>query len=451
MILYNILFTFFLFLYIPYSLLRSLFQRRLRPLVLHRMGFIPNLQSKRPIWIHAASVGEVICSIPLFKRIKKEYPDVPILLTTMTQTGNNTARALLPDADGFLFFPFDHPLIIRRAIQKIGPRLLLIAETEIWPNLLRFCGKGKIPIFLFNGRISQKSLKGYLSFRSLFRSCLKSISLFLMQTEEDRRRIIEIGAPPDRTKVMGNLKFDQTFPPVTPEEKETMMNSLGLKGEEVLLIAGSTHAGEEEVLLGLFKKLKAKVPHLFLVVAPRHLDRLEEVEGILRREEVPWMRKTSLPPGEGQSVRGWQDFPSVILLDTLGELMRLYSLGTIVFIGGSLVPVGGHNPLEPLAFKKCVLFGPYMFNFLEISKRLIENGGAIRVEDGEDLLSHLRRLLADEKMRTEIGDRGHQFLLKHRGATERTFEEIRPYLLGEQRNEFGVQSSEIEKRNAPKL
>jgi 3-deoxy-D-manno-octulosonic-acid transferase len=347
----------------------------------------------------------------------------------MTQTGYHTVKRLFPEPDSILFFPFDHPLIIRKAIRRIEPRLLLIAETELWPNLLRFCGKEKIPIVLFNGRISKKSLKGYLTFKSLFKDCLKSISLFLMQTEGDRDRINEIGAPPDRTKVMGNLKFDQAFPPVTQEERETLGRSLGLQGEEPLLIAGSTHAGEEEILIRLFKELKAKAPNLSLILAPRHLDRLEEVERILKREALPWMRRTSLP-GEDQPPKDRKNLPSVILLDTMGELMRLYSLGTLVFIGGSLVPVGGHNPLEPLAFKKCVLFGPYMFNFSEISKRLIENGGAIQVAGREDLLSHLKRLLVDERMRREIGEKGYQFLQKHRGSTERAFEEIRPFLSG---------------------
>jgi len=426
--LYDILFSFFLILYVPYSLLRCLFQKRLRERLSHRMGWIPNLQRKRPVWIHAASVGEVICSIPLFNKMKREFPDVPILMTTMTQTGNDTAKKLIPGSEGVFFFPFDHPFIIRRAIEKIDPCLLLIAETELWPNLLRFCGKKKIPVLLFNGRISKKSLKGYLSVKSLFKDGLKSITLFLMQTEEDRRRIVEIGAPPSRTKVMGNLKFDQTFPPTTEEEREAMAKSLGLQGGEDLLIAGSTHPGEEEMLIGAFKELKTTAPNLFLILAPRHLDRLEEVESILKEEALLWVRKTSLPLNGEPSRWDPRHVPSVILLDTMGELMRLYSLGTLVFIGGSLVPIGGHNPLEPLAFKKCVLFGPYMFNFSEISKRLIENGGAVQVEGKEDLSSRLRLLFADEKTRTEIGEKGYQFLQKHRGATERAYEGIRSCL-----------------------
>ncbi len=429
-VLYNLFFTFFLILYLHYSLLRGLFQKRPPELLTHRFGGIPNLQKKRPVWIHAASVGEVICSIPLFKKMKKEFPEIPIVLSSMTQTGNSTAKTLIPEADGVFFFPFDHPLTIRKAIERIEPRVLLIAETELWPNLLRLCGGKRIPILLFNGRISEKSLKGYLCLRSLFKECLKFVSFFLMQTEGDRNRIIEMGASSDHTKVMGNMKFDQTFPPVTPEEKEAMAGSLGLRGEEVLFIAGSTHAGEEEVLLRLFKKLRAKNPNLLLVLAPRHLDRLEEVEEVLTKETTHWMRKSALSSDQ-QRQRASENPSSVILLDTMGELMRLYSLGTIVFIGGSLVPVGGHNPLEPLAFKKPVLFGPYMFHFSEISRRLTEERGAIRVEGEKELLVHVTHLLADERARRELGEKGYQFLLRHRGATERVFQEIRPFLANE--------------------
>jgi 3-deoxy-D-manno-octulosonic-acid transferase len=389
------------------------------------MGFFQNLAFKRSIWVHAASVGEVFCSVPLIKKIKKEFPNFKIVLTTMTSMGNETAKVCLPETDQVLFLPIDHPLFIRSAIKKIQPSLLLLAETELWPNLLRYCGKKGIPIVLFNGRISQKSFRGYLLLRFLFKECLKYISLFIMQTEEDRMRIIKIGGESQKTRVVGNLKFDQTLPSLTPGAIEHMATTLGISGEVNVLIAGSTHSGEEEILVTLYKELKKKDPNLVLILAPRHLERLEEVERILKKESLSWVRKTSLLLDSHQSDQGQ---PEVILLDTMGELMGIYSLGTLVFIGGSLVPIGGHNPLEPLFFRKCVLFGPHMFNFLEISNRLIEVGGAIQVSGKEDLFSQLKFLLSDKGARKEVGEKGYQFLQKHQGATERMMKEIRPFL-----------------------
>jgi 3-deoxy-D-manno-octulosonic-acid transferase len=427
--LYNFLLTCFLILSAPYFLFRVLFQKQFRNGVAERLGFFSNPSAKRPIWVHAASIGEVFCCIPLLKRIKKDFPHSEIVMTTMTHTGHEAAKAQIPEADAVFLFPIDHPLIIRRVIARIQPSLLLIAETELWPNLLRRCGEKGIPIVLFNGRISQKSFRGYLFLKSLFKGCLKSVSAFLMQTEEDRTRIIEIGASSEKTKVVGNLKFDQTFSTVTQEGVGQTAKSLGLRGNEKILIAGSTHAGEEEILISLFKDLRKIDPHLILLLAPRHLDRLGEVERILKRESIPWKKRTGLTMNQDRSDQGKNELPWVILLDTIGELMSLYNLGTLVFVGGSLVPVGGHNPLEPLFFKKCVLFGPYMFHFLEVSRGLIEAGGAIQVTGKEDLLLHLKRLLSDERARQEMGEKGFQFLQKHRGATERVLKEIRPFLI----------------------
>ncbi len=425
-LLYNSLLTLLLLLCAPYFFIRSLFQKRFRKTLIQRLGFWGNPSLRSPIWAHAASVGEVLCSIPLLKRIKKDFPDCEILMTTMTSTGNETAKTQLPEANPIFFFPIDHPFVLRKVIENIQPRLLLIAETELWPNLLRACGRKGIPIILFNGRISEKSFRGYLFFRFLFRGCLKYISLFLMQTNEDQDRIVQIGASSEKTRVLGNLKFDQALPSFTQEAKATFAQSLGLQGGEAIFIAGSTHAGEEEILIGLTKELRKIDPHLLFILAPRHLNRLEEVERILKRESVSWVRRTMLTGDQDHP--DTKGRPEVILLDTMGELMGLYSLGTFVFVGGSLVPVGGHNPLEPLFFKKCVLFGPYMFHFSEISRRLMEEGGAIQVDGMEDLATHMKRLLKDERTRREIGERGYQFLQKHRGATERIFEKIRPYL-----------------------
>jgi len=425
-LLYNTLLTLLLILSSPYFFIRSLFQKRLRKALIQRMGFLGTRPLGGSIWIHAASVGEVFCSIPLLRRIKKEFPNRKIVLTTMTSTGNEAAKTQLPEADHILFFPIDHPFILRRVLKTIQPTLLLIAETELWPNLLRACGRKGIPIILFNGRISEKSFRGYLFFRFLFEKCLKYVSLFLMQTNEDQDRIVQIGALSEKARVVGNLKFDQALPSVTQEAKATLAQSLGLHGREPVFIAGSTHAGEEELLTSLGKELREIAPDLIFILAPRHLNRLEEVERMLRKESLSWIRRTVLPMDQDRS--NLERRPEVILLDTMGELMSLYSLATLVFIGGSLVPVGGHNPLEPLFFKKCVLFGPFMFNFLEISRRLIEAEGAIQVKDREDLALQMKQLLRNERARKEMGERGYQFLRKHQGATERMYAAIRPYL-----------------------
>jgi len=425
--LYTILLTFLLILASPYFLLRSLFHERFRKALPQRLGLFQPPPFERPIWVHAASVGEVFCSVPLLKKIKKEFPHCKIVLTTITSTGNEAAKTRAPEADGVFFLPFDHPFILRKAIEKIQPGILLIAETELWPNLLRCCGKKGIPVVLFNGRISQRSFRRYFRLRFFFKECLKYISLFLMQTEEDRKRILEIGGEPQRTRTVGNLKFDQTFPFFTQEAAADIAKALGPRRTEKVLIAGSTHSGEEEILVTLYKELKKRVPDLVLILAPRHLDRLEEVEGILKKEALSWVRRTSLSPNGGPSGPG---HPEVILLDTMGELMAVYSLGTLVFVGGSLVPIGGHNPLEPLFFKKCVLLGPHMFHFLEITRRLTEAGGAIQVSGKEDLFAELNRLLLDELARKEVGEKGYQFLQRHQGATGRMFEEIRPFLAG---------------------
>ena len=428
-LLYNVVTSLFLLVAAPYFFARSLINEKQRKELLQRLGCFPDLSEKRPIWIHAASVGEVLASRSLVKKIKAAFPHDLLLLTTMTRTGQETARKQIPEADGVLFLPMDHPLVLRHVMKRVEPRLLLIAETELWPNLLHASGKRGIPIVLFNGRISDRSVRHYLRLKFFFRDYLASISLFLMQTEQDQARIIAIGAPFEKTRVMGNIKYDQAPPDFAGDVGSEMAKTLGLRGDESVLIAGSTRPGEEEILLSLFKELREEMPHLLLLLAPRHLDRLEEVEKILRREALRWVRRTSLPILENVSKQHSQNMPNIILLDTMGELVKLYSLAKLVFVGGSLVPLGGQNPLEPLFFRKCVLFGPHMSNFAEITRFLTEAQGAVQVKGPEDLRAQVKRLLQDDQARQEIGERGYEVLQKHRGATERIFQEIQPFLL----------------------
>ncbi|MGQ9636986.1 MAG: 3-deoxy-D-manno-octulosonic acid transferase [Thermodesulfobacteriota bacterium] len=421
--LYTTILTLFLLFYIPFLFLKGLFQKPSRELLKERLAFFPRISFSKAIWIHGASMGEVLCTSPLIRKIKEEFPDYGIILTTMTKAGKETARNSLSGLDRILYFPFDHPLLLKRAFRNLSPNLILVAETELWPNLLRLCGQKEIPLLLFNGRISQHSFKRYRFLKPLFKAPLQSVSLFLLQTEEDRRRILRMGAPFEKTVVTGNLKFDQDS--FLREERKEKNNGLSFLKSVPLLIGGSTHAGEEEILLRLLRRLKKNYPSLHLLLAPRHLDRLDEVERILKGEGFSWLRKTSLTgrTGEGK----WD----IILLDTHGELKTLYQFGTLIFIGGSLVPIGGHNPLEPLFFKKCVLFGPYMFNFLEISQGLVEFGGALQVKNEEELSHQVERLLREEDTRKEIGEKGYQFIQMHRGATEKTMSAIRSYLYKE--------------------
>ncbi len=420
---YNLVLTFILTIYVSYLLIRALIQKDFRTELLERMGYFHYVSSKRTIWLHAASVGEISGSIPILKKIKEEFPANDIIITTMTRSGNETAKKSFPEAKKILFFPIDHPFFLNNVIKKIKPALLLIAETELWPNLIMSCRRLKIPIIIFNGRISKKSFPRYNLFKSFFKSLLNQNILFLMQTEEDRDRILSIGAPLERTKVMGNLKFDITPSPSWEERRIEFSKLLMIDERDLILIAGSTHSGEEEVILEIYKRLKNLFPNLILILAPRHISRIAEVEEILKKKSISWIKRTSLQTNIFE--RNPHD---VILIDTIGELMNLYSLASLAFIGGSLVPVGGHNPIEPLLFKKCVLFGPHMFNFKEISGLLIKEGGAIMVKDDKELYYQLMNLLSDETLRNQIGERGYKIIENNRGAKERIFEEIKNLL-----------------------
>lgn len=422
---YNFILTFILTLSIPYFLLRSLIQKDFRIQLLERMGCFPFVSSNKTIWLHAASVGEISCSIPLLKKIKEEFPKNEIVITTMTRSGNEIARKSFPEAQRILFFPVDHPLFLRNVIKKIKPMLILIAETELWPNLLMSCQRLEIPVIIFNGRISKKSFPRYNFFKFFFKKLLTSNILFLMQSEEDKERILMIGAQPERTKVIGNLKFDITPSPTWEEKRGEFSKLLMIDEEDLILIAGSTHSGEEEVLLETYKELKRLFPHLIFILAPRHLTRINEIEEILKMQSLTWVRRTSLMINRNLIEKNSHD---VILIDTIGELINLYSIASLVFIGGSLVPVGGHNPIEPLLFKKCVLFGPHMFNFKEISRLLIKEGGAIKVKDEKELYYQLKILLSDETLRKQIGERGYKIIENNRGAKEKIFGEIKNIL-----------------------
>jgi len=372
-----------------------------------RKGVLKVIKGSRPIWVHAVSVGEVMAAHPLIRELKKKYPHRKLILSTVTVTGNYTARRRVPEADAVFYFPFDFPCIVRRVIQGINPQIVLVAETELWPNFYRELKRAGIPSAVINGRISPASHRNYRKFNSLFSQVFDNVTLFCMQSEADAERIKDIGADPEKVMVTGNLKFDQKLP-------VNMSVPVSIAAGKKVITAGSTHRGEEAALLDVFKRLRQKYPDLVLIIAPRHPERFDEVEGLINKAGYDCQRRTKLHG----------PIKDVLLLDTIGELRSFYSLCDIAFIGGSLVKVGGHNLLEPAAMKKPVIFSRYMFNFKEISEALLSAGGGIMVKDKTELYVQIDNLLSDKELARRIGERAFSVIEMNSGAARKTIEAV---------------------------
>jgi 3-deoxy-D-manno-octulosonic-acid transferase len=378
-----------------------------------RKGVLRVLNNTRPIWVHAVSVGEVMAAHPLIRDLRKKYPNRKFILSTVTVTGNYTARQRVPEADAVFYFPFDFPWIVRRVIRMINPAIVLVAETELWPNFFRELKRQGIPSALINGRISPRSYGNYLKFKRFFTQVFEQVTLFCMQSEEDAARIQDIGAAVDKVRVTGNLKFDQKIPTA---QQQPVVIAPGRK----VITAGSTHRGEEAILLEIYGSLRKKYPDLVLIIAPRHPERFDEVCGLITSAGYECQRRTR--------IKG--PVKDVVLLDTIGELRAFYGLCNIAFVGGSLVKVGGHNLLEPAAMKKPVIFSRYMFNFKDISEALIQAGGGIMVKDKEELYGKLDNLLFDKELAHSIGERAFKVIAANSGATARTIDAIHGLIIG---------------------
>ncbi len=424
---YNILLFSITFLALPFILFAMLSTKKYRSGLSQKAGFVPasifsKLSGERPVWIHAVSVGEVMTTIPLIRKLKKKYPDQKIVLSTVTVTGNYTATLNAKEADAVIYFPFDYPFIVKRVIRTINPKLFITLETELWPNFLRALKRNHIPSVVISGRISKNSYPRYRWTRFFFSKVLANIDAFYMQTDVDARRIVDIGAPRDRVVTVGNLKFDQSLPIVTPEEKAEFYKMLYVNEGQKIFIAGSTHRGEEDIILDIFQTLKKRHPDLILILAPRHPERFNEVAQLITRYGLRDIKRTALTR---QALTNPYD---VMLLDTIGELSKLYSIGTIIFVGGSLVPIGGHNVLEPAVHKKAVLFGPHMDNFLEISSHLMNNGGGLQVHTREELMTHAQKLLSDDTLRNDLGEKAFEIISPNQGAIEKAMEIIETFI-----------------------
>jgi 3-deoxy-D-manno-octulosonic-acid transferase len=384
-----------------------------------RLGFLPlsfNFDGDASIWIHAVSVGEVLMARALAADLKARYPRLRLFLSTTTMTGQQIARRNLQFVDGVFYFPFDWAFIVRRTLAIVKPRLFIMMETEIWPNLLRVCRRQGVKTVVINGRISQRSYPRYRLVRFLFRRVLGDVDRFCMQSEESARRLISLGADAARITVTGSLKFDSLeLPSARPHGKarERVLRFFRIAPTRTVIVAGSTMRGEEEVVLRAFRTLKHAQPSALCVLAPRQPERFGEVERLARDAGFTALRRTEL-------LIDAEPRADVVVLDTIGELAQVYQLATAVFVGGSLADLGGHNILEPAIFGKPIVFGPHMQNFREIADAFLANEAAVQVQSERDFDEELIALVTDPVRRARMGAAARALVEANRGAKEKT-------------------------------
>ena len=402
---------------------RALSDRQYWQGLAERLGFGAALPAPS-IWLHAVSLGEMSAAAPLLRALRLRFPEIPLVVTTATPAGRARAAALIEGGADIRFLPYDTPGSVRRFLKRVRPRAAIIMETELWPNLLRECERRGIPVLLASARLSAKSVTQYRRFGSLFAGVFSKNLLVAAQSAEDAERFRSIGAAAERTVVVGNVKFDVSVDAAIAEAGRALR--VAYAGTRPVWIAGSTHAGEEEQLLDAHALLLASTPNAVLLLVPRHKDRFAGVAELLARRGVKFARRSRMASG-AEAPQLPSDAP-VLLVDTVGELATLYASADVAFVGGSLVPTGGHNLLEPAALGLPVLTGPSYFNGKEIAQLLLARGAALEVKNAPDLAAVLQRLLAAPGMREPIGAVGKEIIAENRGSVAKLLALIEPWL-----------------------
>ncbi len=384
-----------------------------------RLGFGgPVRAAGRAGWVHAVSVGEAIAAAPLVEGLRRAYPELPLVVSTVTETGARVVRERYAGIAAHRFFPLDLPGPVRRVLDDVNPAFFICMETELWPNMLRALAARGVPAMIANGRLSDRSYRRYRLVRGAMRSVLADVRVFAMQSDEDARRVLALGAAPERVVVTGNLKNEASPDPAGATD--IWRRLLALRPGQPLWIAGSTHRGEDEAVLDAHAQALGEWPALTLVIAPRHPQRVAEVQALVGARGWTAVRRSQLP--------AQRPARTVIVLDTVGELAQLYSVADVVFVGGSMVDAGGHNMLEPVLRGKPVLFGPHTQNFRESAALLIDSGAAAVVRDGAALGAELRRLLADPALCMARGAAGYAAVASRHGAVRETLELVARFL-----------------------
>lgn len=414
------LYTLLLYLLLPLVLLRLLLRGLRSPAYLRRwperFGRFPHTPPPGALWIHAVSVGEAIAAFPLVQQIRDRHPALPVVFTTTTPTGSERVVRQFGSAVHHAYLPYDLPGSVARFLDRAGPRLAVIMETELWPNMYAACAARGIPLIVANARLSARSAAAYRRVAPFARAVLRQATLIAAQSGEDAGRFLALGAPPDRVRVTGNLKFDLTVPDDVPERGAALRSAWGAR--RPVWIAASTHEGEEELVLDAHAR--AQAPGLLLILVPRHPERFDRVAALSQARGLNLVRRSENRPCNPET--------EVYLGDSMGELLLLYAAADVAFVGGSLVPTGGHNPLEPAALARPVLHGPHMFNFAEISRLLQSAGGSREVRDSGELARSLEELLTRNGPGIAMGERARAVVTQNRGALGRLLESIEELL-----------------------
>jgi 3-deoxy-D-manno-octulosonic-acid transferase len=426
--LYSILFSLGLVLMAPYYIWRHRGRKELAGWR-ERLGRLPSsLQQEAPgaIWIHAVSVGETLAVAGLAKQLQQRYPDRKIFLSSVTSAGREAGEKKLPHVAGQFYLPFDWKWAVRRVLQQIRPSVLVIVETELWPNLLKTVRESGCQTILVNARVSDRSFPGYRLGRPFMRRVLRNITRICAQTATDADRFQELGAQTDRVTVTGNLKFDSRAPEFG-RFGARIKDVLAAENRSPIFVAGSTMRGEEPLVLEAWRKIRQKHPRALMILAPRHPARFDEVAEMLQAQQVNTVRRTHLPEND-EEIRCRVSQAEILLLDTIGELAEIVGVADVVFVGGSLVPTGGHNVVEPSFWGKPILFGPHMYNFRDVASLFLRAGGAVQVADANGLADAVLRLLDQPAEARQMGEKAKEVVTQQAGAAARILNQMEEWL-----------------------
>jgi 3-deoxy-D-manno-octulosonic-acid transferase len=422
---YNFLASAIIVAALPFFVVRMLLTGQLRGRFREMWGFLPaavlrKVSGKKCIWAHAASVGEIVATSSIIKETAKLMPEHIFLVSVVTPTGYEMAKRIIPEAAGVIYFPLDLPWLVEKVIRMIRPSVFMMVETELWPNFLKAAKKYDVKTIMVNGRISDNSSKRYHYLMGVLSDMLNNVNIFCMQSEQDAQYIIGLGADPARVIVTGNTKYDQTYSGVSEAQRSEIRNILGLQNANPVIVAGSTHKGEEEMLLAAFHTIESRYPQGALVIAPRHVERAGEIAELYRKAGLTVRKRTEQAPAQAAQV---------VILDTIGELGSIYSIADLVFVGGSLAANGGHNILEPAAHGKPILVGPHMFNFKEIYTLLSNRGVCSTVNTPAELGMQMVKLLDNPELRAHMRREALRIIEENKGASAKSAQYVKKLYL----------------------